>query len=42
MVVFINAKLIIKADENTKIIHNELSDYLDVESILNENYECIY
>ncbi len=29
-----NTKLIIGTDDNPKIIHNELSNHLDVESIL--------
>ena len=36
-----NTKLIIRTDDNPRIIHNELSD-LDVESILKANYEYIY
>lgn len=35
-------KFIIRNDDNPKIIHNDLSDYLDVESILKKDYEYIY
>ena len=35
-------KFIIRNDDNPKIIHNDLADYLDVESILKKDYEYIY
>ena len=35
-------KFIIRNDDNPKIIHNDLSDYLEVESILKKDYEYIY
>ena len=35
-------KFIIREDNDPKIIHNDLDDYLDVESILKNDYEYIY
>lgn len=35
-------KFIIRKDDDPKIIHNDLSDYLDVESILKNDYGYIY
>ena len=35
-------KFIIRDDDNPKIIHNDLSNYLDIESILKKDYGYIY
>lgn len=38
----VTIKFIIRKDSNPRIIHNDLSDYLDVKSILKKDYGYIY